>query len=90
MTKVEKDGGGEIDKLLNQRISGLIFVNPNIPSVKYGRDMEIEAVNNSFEFMKGKRKGIKLSECGSFGWRNVTINSGQPRENFVMVLLGNG
>ena len=56
----------QIDKLLNQRISGLVFVNPNIPAQKYGRDMEIEAVSNSFEFMKGKRKGIKLSECGLF------------------------
>ena len=38
MTKVEKRGGGTINMwYLNQKISGLNFVEPNIPA--YGRNM---------------------------------------------------
>ena len=45
MTKVEKADGGTVNiSSLNQKISGLVFVKPNIAAVKYGRDMEIEAV----------------------------------------------
>ena len=49
---------------LNQNISGLVFVKPNIPALKYGRDMEIEAANTFIEFIKGKHTGIKLSDYG--------------------------
>ena len=51
---------------LNHKISGLVFVEPNIPALKYGRDMEIEAANTFTEFIKGKHKDIKLSDCGLF------------------------
>ena len=45
MTKVEKGDGGTVNIWsLNQKISGRVFVKPNITAVKYGRDMEIEAV----------------------------------------------
>ena len=45
MTKVEKGDGGTVNIWsLNQKISGLVFVKPNITAVKYGRDMKIEAV----------------------------------------------
>ena len=30
---------------LHQKISGMAFVNPNIPALKYGRVMEEDAVN---------------------------------------------
>ena len=50
----------------NQKISGLVFVKPNIPALKYGRDMEIEAANNFIEIIKGKLTGIKLMDCGIF------------------------
>ena len=67
MTKVEKGGGGTVNMWsLNQKISGLVFVKPNIPALKYGRDMEIEAANTFIEFIKGKHKDIKLSDCGLF------------------------
>ena len=67
MTKVGKGGGGTINMWsLNQKISGLVFAKPNIPTLKYGTDMEIETVNTFIEFIKGKHKDIKLSDCGLF------------------------
>ena len=51
---------------LNQKISGVTFVKPNIPALKYGRDMEREVANTFIELIKGKHKDIKLSEWGLF------------------------
>ena len=51
---------------MNQQISELVFVKPNIPTLKYGRDIEIEAANTFTEFIMGKHKDIKLSVCGLF------------------------
>lgn len=62
---------------LNQRVSGLTFANPNIPALKYGRDMEIEAVNSFYELMK-KKHNLKLSECGLFLERSVPVIGGSP------------
>ena len=65
MTKVEK--GGTINmRSLNQKISALGFVKLNIPGLKYGRDMEVGSENTFTEFIKGKHKGTKLSDCGLF------------------------
>ena len=50
----------------NQKISGLVFVKPNIPALKYGRNMEVEAANTFIETIKGKLTGIKLMDCGIF------------------------
>ena len=47
-------------------MSGLVFVRPNIPVRKYGRDMKTEAANTFIEFIKGKLKDIKLSDCRLF------------------------
>ena len=67
MTKVEKSGGVTVNMWsLNQKISTLFFVKLNIPALKYGRDMEIEAANSFVEFIKGKLTEIKLSDCGLF------------------------
>ena len=67
MTKVEKSGGGTGNMWsLNQKISTLFFVKLNIPALKYGRDMEIQAANSFVEFIKGKLTEIKLSDCGLF------------------------
>ena len=67
MTKVERAGGGTINMWsLNQKISGLVFLKANIPGLKHGRDMEIEAANTFIEFIKAKYKYIKLSFCGLF------------------------
>ena len=44
----------------------MTFVNPNIPALKYGREMEINAVNE-FQKMHGiSHKNIKVEECGLF------------------------
>ena len=67
MTKIEKDGCGTVSMwTLNQKISGLVFVTPNIPALKYCRDKEIEEANIFIEFIKGKHTDIKLSDCGLF------------------------
>ena len=67
MTKVEKGGGSTVNMwFLNQKISGLVFVKPNIPALKYGRDIETETANTFIEFVKRKHKNIKLSDCGLF------------------------
>ena len=49
--------------VLEPKNSGLVFVKPNIPALKYGREMEIEAPNTFNEFINGKHKDIKLSDC---------------------------
>ena len=51
--KVRKGGGGVVNIWsLKKKISGMTFVNHNIPTLKYGRDMEIEAVNTFPEYIK--------------------------------------
>ena len=61
VTEVEIGGGGTIDMwTLNQKISGLAFIKPIIPALKYDREMEIKAANT----FKENHKVIKLSNCG--------------------------
>ena len=53
MKKVRKGGGGVVNIWsLKEKISVMTFVIPNIPSLKYRRDMEIEAVNTFGEYIK--------------------------------------
>ena len=53
MSKVGKGGGGVVNIWsFKEKFSGMTFVNPNIPALKYGRDMEIEAVNTFAEYIK--------------------------------------
>ena len=67
ITKVERGGGGTVNMWsLNQKISGLAFVKPNTPTLKFGGYIEKEAANNFIEFIKGKHTDIKLSHCGLF------------------------
>ena len=57
MKKVRKGGGGVVNIWsLKEKISGMTFVIPNIPSLKYRRDMEIEAVNTFGEYIKLPRR----------------------------------
>ena len=54
MTKVEKGGGGTVNMWsLNQKISGLVFVESNIPAQKYGRNMEIRQQALSLNLSSG-------------------------------------
>ena len=52
--------------LIFQNILGLSFTNPDLPGLKYGRTMEMEAANESFELMKKKQKNLVTSERGLF------------------------
>uniref|UniRef100_A0A7M5XHH3 YqaJ viral recombinase domain-containing protein n=1 Tax=Clytia hemisphaerica TaxID=252671 RepID=A0A7M5XHH3_9CNID len=51
---------------LTKKVAGFSFVNPNIPALKYDRNMEPLAASNFLELMKTKHKGAKLVECGLF------------------------
>ena len=42
----------------------MTFFNPNIPTLKYGREMEIEAVNAFPEYIKNYHQDCVISECG--------------------------
>ena len=67
ITKVGNDFDGTVNMWsLNQKMSGLAFIKPSIPTLKYDRDIEIEGANTFTEFIKGKQKDIKLSYCGLF------------------------
>ena len=79
MNKAEKGGGDTINIWkLNQKISGLVLVKPDIPALKYGRDMEIEAANTFIEFIKGKHKDIKLSDSGLFVDERLLYETANP------------
>ena len=57
MRKVRKGHGGVVNIWsLKEKISGVTFVNPIIPALKYGRYMEIEAVNTFAEYIKKYRQ----------------------------------
>ena len=65
--KVKKGGGGYVNLWqLFQNVSGLVFVNPNIPALKYGRSMEENAVNGFFNIKAKIHKNLKLLDCGLF------------------------
>lgn len=67
MKRVAKGGGGYIDMwALNQKVSGLTFVDPNIPALKYGRTMESDAVNTFYSIFKSDHKDVVFSECGLY------------------------
>ena len=55
MDKIFQSTGGCVDMWsLCQNMSGLSFTNPDLPALKYGRTMEMEAANKFFELMKKK------------------------------------
>ena len=68
MEKIESQGDLTKVNLWNifQQISGLTFVNPNIPALKYGREKEIYAVNEFLNVFSKHHKHAKLSDCGLF------------------------
>ena len=52
MKKVIKAGRGVVNnRSLKESIPGVRFVNPNIPALIYGGDMEIEVVNTFAEYI---------------------------------------
>ena len=46
------------------KIPGMKFVNPNIPVWKYGRDIDIEAVNKFAKYIKNYHRDCFISQCG--------------------------
>ena len=67
MTKfTESDGSSTNLWSLFKKVSGMTFVNPNIPALKYGREMEINAVNEFQKMHAISHKNIKVEECGLF------------------------
>ena len=62
-----KKGGGYVNLCeLFQKISGLVFVNPNIHTLKCGRSMEENAVNEFFNIKEKIHKNLKLLDYGLF------------------------
>ena len=49
-----------------QKISDLTSIYPNMPALKYGRDMEQRASNVFFEICKRSHIMPRLSNCGLF------------------------
>ena len=77
--KYEKRAGGTIDMWsLNQKISGLTFVNPDIPALKYGRNMEHNAVNSFLEIFKKTHKNVIIQECGLFLHEDLPFIGASP------------
>lgn len=67
MEKIDKGRGGNINMWsLIQKISGFTFTNPNIPALKYGREMEAYAANKFVEIFAKDHKKVSKKECGLF------------------------
>ena len=70
MTKMKKVvGGGGVVNLWSsfQKVLGSTYKNPNIPVLKYGREMEGHAAEKFKEVLSGKEhKNLSLKECGLF------------------------
>lgn len=79
MKKVKSGGGGfVIIWALNQKVSGMSFISPNIPALKYGRTMEINAVNAFKDnFLQG-HKNVKVLECGLYLDKNTPYIGASP------------
>ena len=69
LTKVKKlkNGAANVSTFaLNQKILGNYFTSPDLPALKYGRAMEVNAVNALFEVLKGQHKKLIFRDCGLF------------------------
>ena len=66
MTKFTEGDGSSTNLWSLFKVSGRTFVNPNIPALKYGREMEINAVNEFQKMHAISHKNIKVEQCGLF------------------------
>ena len=67
MNKILKSTSGCVSMWsLCQNLSRISFTNLDLPALKYGPIMEMEAANNIFELMKKKHKNLIISECSLF------------------------
>ena len=69
-TKIKKIKKGTSDSVnmfgLIQKVSGNQSTSPDIPALKYGRNMEPEAANRFYEIFKKSNKNVSMQECGIF------------------------
>ena len=79
MRKVQRNSADVVNMWpLFQRISGLTHTNPNVPALKYGRTMEINAVNDFQELYRKEHQDFKLTECGLFLHNEYPFLGGSP------------
>ena len=65
--KLQKDSAGAVNLWpLFEKISGLVHINPNIPALKYGRAMEVNAANDFHKSHAKEHQDFKLAKCGLF------------------------
>ena len=90
MTKVEKGGSGAVNMWsLNQNISGLAFVKPNIPALKYGR-YENRGSKHFHWIYQRETNGHQIKWLRAiFGW-DITICKCKPRQIFAVFMLRKG
>ena len=78
LTKYIKKGK-EIDlTCIFKTISGENSLNPDLPSLKYGRCMEQNAVDSFVKSFRINHKGVCLTECGLFLLRGQPYVGGSP------------
>ena len=61
-----------------KNIEGTQWVNEDIPALKYGREMELEAVSTFTETYKGFHKKVKITECGLSICKDLRFAGGSP------------
>ena len=63
---------------MKEKNSGMTFVNPNTPALKYGRDMKIETVNTFAEYIKNYHQDCVISECRFVLDETMPYNGASP------------
>ena len=51
---------------VNQSVSGLWYVSPDLPALRYGREIEKESDISFLDNIKANHKNPRLKECGLF------------------------
>ena len=80
LTKMEKMESMRAANMwsLNQNISGFRFTNLDLPALKYGRTMEVNAVNCFLELMRKDHRNLKVDNCGLFLHNGIPYIGGSP------------
>ena len=55
-----------------------MFVSPDIPALKYGRSMEVNAVNVFCDLFSENHKNVKVEECGLFLDKTLPVIGASP------------
>ena len=65
VAKLEKDMTPDFWSLF-QKVCGNAFVSPNIPALKYGREMEPIAATKFIDIFSKTHKNVKVDTCGLY------------------------